>query len=96
MKRIENLNMRRVCTQGIVRDDGPIHIYIAWFPPAASLWIRHAGFTAANDSSFPVRYSDECFAASFWRCSPLPIGANNYDSSEIYNHSSDREPLIAS
>ena len=33
---IENLNMRGICTQGIVRDDGIILTSIVWSPPADS------------------------------------------------------------
>ena len=33
---IENLNMRDICTQGIVRDDGSIPTSTAWLPLAAS------------------------------------------------------------
>ena len=37
MKRIENLNVLDVCTQGIVRDDGIIPMYTTSFPP--EVWL---------------------------------------------------------
>jgi hypothetical protein len=37
MKRIKNLDVCDVRTQGIVRDDGLIHTFIVWFLPAAGL-----------------------------------------------------------
>jgi hypothetical protein len=44
MKRIENLNVRGVRTQGIVRDDGIIRMSTAWFQP--EVWLP----TAADGS----------------------------------------------
>jgi SAM-dependent methyltransferase len=51
MKRIENLNVRSVRTQGIVRDDGRIHTYTAWRRPAVSRPTTNAGSTLAMRSS---------------------------------------------
>jgi hypothetical protein len=45
MKRIKNLNMRRVCTQGIVRDDGITRMFTASFRLAVSHPITSNGFT---------------------------------------------------
>ena len=44
MKRIENLNVRSIRTQGIVRDDGFIRMSTAWFQP--EVWLP----TAADGS----------------------------------------------
>ena len=53
MKRIENLNVRGIRTQGIVRDDGTTRTCIAWFPPAASVPTELDGCVAGSSTSFP-------------------------------------------
>jgi hypothetical protein len=52
MQRIENLNVRSVRTQGIVRDGGTIRTCIAWFPPAASAATVPDGYVAGSSTSF--------------------------------------------
>jgi hypothetical protein len=52
MKRIENLNVRGVCTQGTVRDDGIIRISIAWYRQAALHLTKRAGSRATVRTSF--------------------------------------------
>jgi hypothetical protein len=47
MKRIENLNVRSVRTQGIVRDDGIIRMFIALFQREVWPSIGLAGFIRA-------------------------------------------------
>ena len=51
MIRIENLNMRGVRTQGIVRDDGSIHTCTAWCRPAVCPLISPGGSAAGSGSS---------------------------------------------
>jgi hypothetical protein len=53
MKRIENLNVRGVRTQGIVRAACIIHTSIASFPVAASRPTVHAGLLAADSFFCP-------------------------------------------
>jgi hypothetical protein len=55
MKWIEDLDVRGVCTQGIVLDGGTTRIYIAWFPPEDSLPTTRHGSAAGNGSSFQAR-----------------------------------------
>jgi hypothetical protein len=43
MKWIEDLDVRGVCTQGIVLDGGSIRTCTAWSPPAASRPTTRAG-----------------------------------------------------
>jgi len=61
---IENLNVRGVCTQGIVRDDGFIPIFTVSSPPAESRLITAAGFDPTHASSCPSPYYGACSAAS--------------------------------
>ena len=57
MKGIENLNVRSVGTQGIVRDGVSIPTFTALFQPAVSRWIPPAGFIHAMPSLFRERCS---------------------------------------
>jgi len=52
MKRIENLNVRGVRTQGIVRDDGSIRACTALYQLAVYPWTARDGSSAASGSSF--------------------------------------------
>jgi hypothetical protein len=65
MKRIENLDVRSVCTQGIVRDGGIIHISIASCQPAAWRLTRRAGFHAVMRSSFSARGAQRTLRGKF-------------------------------
>jgi hypothetical protein len=64
MKRIENLNVRSVRTQGIVRDDGITCTCTAWFRQAAFLLIARDGSIAASASSFLSAYLAPGFGTS--------------------------------
>ena len=59
MKRIENLNVRSVRTQGIVRDGGIIRMSTAWFRPAASRPIRRAGSIHVPRFFLPVKSAQQ-------------------------------------
>ena len=48
MKWIEDLDVRGVCTQGIVLDGGFIRIFTVSCPAAASAPTEHAGFPAGR------------------------------------------------
>ena len=65
MKRIENLNVRSVRTQGIVRDGGIIRMSTAWFRPAA--WLRTAADGSVHSPRFflPVAVLKEVFRGKF-------------------------------
>jgi hypothetical protein len=64
MKRIENLNVRSVRTQGIVRDDGTIPISTVSFRPADYHQIAPDGFRLSKSSSFRSTCCPKSFAAS--------------------------------
>jgi hypothetical protein len=74
-----DLGFLAVCSTPGIRNCCFIRTSIAWFPPVVSLRTGHAGFTAANDSSFPVLSSDGCFGASFSLPSARPFAARNCD-----------------
>ena len=52
MKRIKNLNVCDVRTQGIVRDDGIIPICTVWCRVVESHWTEAAGYPAVVVASF--------------------------------------------
>jgi hypothetical protein len=55
VKWIEDLDVRGVCTQGIVLDGGITRIYTVWFRPAAFPPIARPGSAAGNGSFFQAR-----------------------------------------
>jgi hypothetical protein len=55
MKRIKNLDVRGVRTQGIVPDDGTIHMSITSFRPVASRRMTRAGLLL-NATGFSSRF----------------------------------------
>jgi hypothetical protein len=52
MKRIANLNVRNICTQGIVREDGSIHISTASYLSGAFQPTTVVGYNPGIDFSF--------------------------------------------
>src|SRR5215472_10950061 len=64
MKRIEDPDLTIFWTQGIVGVGVFIPMSIAWFLPADSAAITHAGFDPIPASFFPLRCYGACFAAS--------------------------------
>jgi hypothetical protein len=94
MKRIENLNVRGFCAQGIVSADGIIPTCIVSSPAVGCLRTAPSGFPAVLDSSYRSGCSPVCSVACSWSIRSEPLTLESWSSFPPWSHLRERRAFL--